>query len=73
MPPTARIGRGLHGVYITATVLVAAAVGLLTLSADRAPTVVALIAPWDEAFGAVPLGFAGRDQAPARDGQTLMA
>jgi predicted MFS family arabinose efflux permease len=51
----ATIGWNLRGVYVIATVLLAASVGLLTLLADTAPAVVALVALWGAAFGAVPL------------------
>ncbi|WP_194280455.1 MFS transporter [Streptomyces fagopyri] len=51
------IGRNLRAVYITAAVLVAAAVGLLTTLTDMAPAVVVLVMIWGAAFGAVPLAL----------------
>ncbi|MFE5143168.1 MFS transporter [Streptomyces fagopyri] len=51
------IGRNLRAVYITAAVLVAAAVGLLTTLTDTAPAVVVLVMIWGAAFGAVPLAL----------------
>jgi predicted MFS family arabinose efflux permease len=53
----ATIGWNLRGVYVIATVLLAVSVGLLTLLADTAPAVVALVALWGAAFGAVPLAL----------------
>ncbi|SNS07863.1 Predicted arabinose efflux permease, MFS family [Streptosporangium subroseum] len=63
----ATIGRSLRGVYVTATVLVAAAVGLLTPLADTAPAVVALVALWGAAFGAVPMALQTWIARAARD------
>ncbi|MFJ6632678.1 MFS transporter [Streptomyces sp. NPDC091376] len=51
------IGRRLRGVYIAASVLLAAAVALLIPLAGIAPAVVALVALWGAAFGAVPLAL----------------
>ncbi|WP_187286058.1 MFS transporter [Streptomyces sp. ME109] len=51
------IGRSLRAVYITAAVLVAAAVALLTTLVGAAPAVVVLVMVWGAAFGAVPLAL----------------
>ncbi|MFJ5274710.1 MFS transporter [Streptomyces sp. NPDC088358] len=51
------IGRSLRTVYVTAAVLVAAAVGLLNTLTGVAPAVVVLVMIWGAAFGAVPLAL----------------
>ncbi|MER5409332.1 MFS transporter [Streptomyces sp. NPDC002769] len=51
------IGRSLRTVYVTAAVLVAAAVGLLNTLTGMAPAVVVLVMIWGAAFGAVPLAL----------------
>ncbi|WP_405833294.1 MFS transporter [Streptomyces sp. NBC_01176] len=51
------IGRSLRTVYVTAAVLVAAAVGLLNTLTGVAPAVVLLVMIWGAAFGAVPLAL----------------
>ncbi|MER7682494.1 MFS transporter [Streptomyces sp. NPDC096934] len=51
------IGRSLRAVYVTATVLVAAAAILLSPLAGAAPAVVVLVVAWGAAFGAVPLAL----------------
>ncbi|MEU0037938.1 MFS transporter [Streptomyces sp. NPDC006333] len=51
------IGRSLRTVYVTAAVLVAAAVGLLNALTGVAPAVVLLVMIWGAAFGAVPLAL----------------
>ncbi|MEU1529780.1 MFS transporter [Streptomyces fagopyri] len=51
------IGRSLRAVYITAAVLAAAAVALLTTVTGMAPAVVVLVLIWGAAFGAVPLAL----------------
>ncbi|MFH9969212.1 MFS transporter [Streptomyces mirabilis] len=51
------IGRSLRTVYITAALLVTAAVGLLNTLTDVAPAVIVLVMIWGAAFGAVPLAL----------------
>lgn len=51
------IGRRLRAVYVASAVLVAAAAALLNAAAGTAPAVVALVAIWGAAFGAVPLAL----------------
>jgi predicted MFS family arabinose efflux permease len=51
------VGRNLHGMFVTATVLLAAAVALLAPLSGTAPAVVALVALWGAAFGTVPLAL----------------
>lgn len=51
------IGRSLRMVYVTASLLVAAAAALLNALAGAAPAVVALVMLWGAAFGAVPLAL----------------
>jgi predicted MFS family arabinose efflux permease len=53
----ATISRSLRGVYLTAAVVLAAAVGLLPLLENVSPAVVVLVALWGAAFGAVPLAL----------------
>jgi predicted MFS family arabinose efflux permease len=53
----ATIGRSLRGVFLAATVTLAASVSLLILLHGVPPVVIMLIALWGAAFGAVPLAL----------------